>query len=92
MLAKNVATKAGPPGVRGAWPARSRFEVLAGHLGWRKHHDSQPTLWQPRIGSGLSPQPPDRLANKVGTPLRKSGLPRPGQIYSLAQWVAIPAG
>ena len=66
------STWAGPPGVRGAWPARSRFEVLAGHLGWRQHHDSQPTLWQPRIGSSLSPQPPGRLASgsapKPGSP------------------------
>jgi hypothetical protein len=44
------------------------------------------------MNSGLSPQPPDRLANKAGAPTRESGFPYTAPIGSLAQWVAIPAG
>ena len=57
-----------------------------------QRRDSRPTLWQPRMNSGLSPQPPDRLANKVGPSARESGLPDTALISTLAQWVAIPAG
>jgi len=44
---------------------------------WHQYRSRQPTLWQPRMSSGLSPQPPDRLANKIGAPTRESGLPTP---------------
>jgi hypothetical protein len=44
------------------------------------------------MSSGLSPQPPDELANRFGAPTRESGFPYTAPIGSLAQWVTIPAG
>jgi len=50
-------------GVHTVGLTRSRFEVWAGHRGWRKRRCRPPLLWQPRIGFSPPVWPPTAPAS-----------------------------